>query len=109
MFVTNDEIELYLTKNKTELGSDSARLEEEYKQLFMGTIRHELNVVSRNDFNPRAGPMISTPSMGVEGSKKEISLDPQNPNYGDGKIIEFLNELYIFAYFHTPSSLLGRR
>ncbi|XP_023292476.2 beta-mannosidase-like [Lucilia cuprina] len=83
MFVTNDEIELYLTKNKTELGADSARLEEEYKQMFMGTIRHELNVISRNDFNPRAGPMISTPSMGVEESKKEISIDPQNPNYGD--------------------------
>lgn len=85
MLVTNDEIELYLTKNKTELGSESQRLEDEYKQLFMGTIRHELNIISRNDFNPRAGPMISTPSMGVEESKKDLSTEPQNPNYGDGK------------------------
>ncbi|TMW52461.1 hypothetical protein DOY81_002476, partial [Sarcophaga bullata] len=83
MLVTNDEIELYLTKNKTELGTDAKRLEEEYKQMFMGTIRHELNVISRNDFNPRAGPMISTPSMGVEESKKDLSAEPQNPNYGD--------------------------
>ncbi|XP_073820460.1 beta-mannosidase-like [Musca autumnalis] len=83
MIVTNDEIELYLTKNKTELGEDSQRLEDEYRQLFMGTIRHELNVISRNDFNPRAGPMISTPSMGVEESKKDLSIEPQNPNYGD--------------------------
>lgn len=87
MLVTNDEIELYLAKNKTELGADSERLEEEYKQMFMGTIRHELNVISRNDFNPRAGPMVSTPSNGVEESKKEISTEPQNPNYGDGKLI----------------------
>ncbi|XP_075146469.1 beta-mannosidase-like [Haematobia irritans] len=83
MIVTNDEIELYLTKNKTELGDDSQRLEDEYRQLFMGIIRHELGVISRNDFNPRAGPMISTPSMGVEESKKDLSTEPQNPNYGD--------------------------
>uniref|UniRef100_A0A1I8PT43 beta-mannosidase n=1 Tax=Stomoxys calcitrans TaxID=35570 RepID=A0A1I8PT43_STOCA len=83
MIVTNDEIELYLTKNKTELGDDSTRLEEEYRNLFMGIIRHELNVISRKDFNPRAGPMISTPSMGVEESKKDLSTEPQNPNYGD--------------------------
>ncbi|XP_058980112.1 beta-mannosidase-like [Musca domestica] len=83
MIVTNDEIEWYLMKNKTEFGDDSERLEDEYRQLFMGTIRHELNVISRNDFNPRAGPMISTPSMGVEESKKDLSTEPQNPNYGD--------------------------
>lgn len=94
MLVTNDEIELYLAKNKTELGADSERLEEEYKQMFMGTIRHELNVISRNDFNPRAGPMVSTPSNGVEESKKEISTEPQNPNYGDGELKFILKKFY---------------
>uniref|UniRef100_W8BJY5 beta-mannosidase n=1 Tax=Ceratitis capitata TaxID=7213 RepID=W8BJY5_CERCA len=85
LFVTNDEIELYLVSNKASFGTEEQykRLENEYKQLFLGTIKPELNIISRNSFDPRPGPMISTPSKGVEENKKDLPLDLQSINYGD--------------------------
>ncbi|XP_018802797.1 PREDICTED: beta-mannosidase-like [Bactrocera latifrons] len=85
LIVTNDEIELFLVTHKNDFGSalEYERLENEYKQLFMGTIKPELNVISRNSFDPRPGPMISTPSKGIEENKKDLPLDLQSINYGD--------------------------
>ncbi|BFF88900.1 beta-mannosidase-like [Drosophila madeirensis] len=83
MIVTNNEIELFLVKNRSELGENSARLEKDYQALFMGTLRHELSIISRDDFSPRPGPMISTPSLGIAESGKELAIDPQHPNFGD--------------------------
>ncbi|EDV92670.1 GH18705 [Drosophila grimshawi] len=83
LIVTNNEIELYLVKNRTDFGEDAMRLENEYKLLFVGNLCAELNIISRNDFNPRPGPMISTPSLGILESGKELAKDPQSPDYGD--------------------------
>ncbi|EDW37952.1 GL12303 [Drosophila persimilis] len=83
MIVTNNEIELFLVKNRSEFGENATRLEKDYQALFMGTLKHELNIISRNDFNPRPGPLISTPSLGIEESGKELAIDPQTPNFGD--------------------------
>ncbi|XP_034485260.1 beta-mannosidase-like isoform X2 [Drosophila innubila] len=83
MIVTNNEIELYLVKNRSDFGSEAKRLEDEYKLLFMGILSPELNIISRNDFKPRPGPMISTPSMGIAESGKELAKDPQSPHCGD--------------------------
>ncbi|XP_060649275.1 beta-mannosidase-like isoform X1 [Drosophila nasuta] len=83
LIVTNNEIELYLVKNRSDFGTDAKRLEDEYKLLFLGNLSPELNIISRNDFKPRPGPMISTPSMGIAESGKELAKDPQSPNYGD--------------------------
>ncbi|XP_002137887.2 beta-mannosidase-like [Drosophila pseudoobscura] len=83
MIVTNNEIELFLVKNRSEFGENATRLEKDYQALFMGTLKHELNIISRNDFNPRPGPLISTPSLGTEESGKELAKDPQSPNFGD--------------------------
>uniref|UniRef100_A0A0A1WJB6 beta-mannosidase n=2 Tax=Zeugodacus cucurbitae TaxID=28588 RepID=A0A0A1WJB6_ZEUCU len=85
LIVTNNEIELFIVQNKESFGSEHEykRLENEYKQLFMGTIKPELNVISRNSFDPRPGPMISTPSKGIEENKKDLPLDLQSVNYGD--------------------------
>lgn len=91
LFVTNDEIELYLVSNKASFGTEEQykRLENEYKQLFLGTIKPELNIISRNSFDPRPGPMISTPSKGVEENKKDLPLDLQSINYGDGEYLMY--------------------
>ncbi|XP_014088285.3 beta-mannosidase isoform X1 [Bactrocera oleae] len=85
LIVTNNEIELYLVSHKNDFGSEQEyeRLENEYKQLFIGTVKPELNVISRNSFDPRPGPMISTPSKGIEENKKDLPLDLQSINYGD--------------------------
>ncbi|XP_023034009.1 beta-mannosidase [Drosophila willistoni] len=83
LIVLNNEIELFLVKNRSEFGANATRLENEYKILFMGTLKHELSIISRNDFNPRPGPMISTPSLGITESAKELAKDPQSTNYGD--------------------------
>ncbi|KAH8360186.1 hypothetical protein KR093_011287, partial [Drosophila rubida] len=83
MIVTNNEIELYLVRNRSDFGSDAKRLEDEYKLLFLGNLSPELSIISRNDFKPRPGPMISTPSMGIAESGKELPKDPQSPNCGD--------------------------
>ncbi|KAH8312206.1 hypothetical protein KR044_009796 [Drosophila immigrans] len=88
MIVTNDEIELFLVKNRSDFGTEAKRLEEEYKLLFLGNLSPELNIISRNDFKPRPGPMISTPSMGIAESGKELAKDPQSPNYGDVHFFE---------------------
>ncbi|XP_017968131.1 beta-mannosidase-like [Drosophila navojoa] len=88
LIVTNNEIELYLVKNRTDFGTEAKRLEDEYKLLFMGNLCAELDIISRNDFSPRPGPMISTPSLGVIEPGKELAKDPQSPNYGDVHIYE---------------------
>ena len=74
--------------HKNDFGSEQEyeRVENEYKQLFIGTVKPELNVISRNSFDPRPGPMISTPSKGIEENKKDLPLDLQSINYGDGKL-----------------------
>ncbi|XP_030370503.1 beta-mannosidase-like [Scaptodrosophila lebanonensis] len=83
MIVTNNEVELFLVKNRSAFGADAQRLEKEYKQLFMGTVKPELDIISRNDYSPRPGPMLSTPSNGVELSSKDLPIDPQDPSCGD--------------------------
>ncbi|XP_037951778.1 beta-mannosidase-like [Teleopsis dalmanni] len=88
IIVTNNEIEWYLTRNRTDFGYDAERLDDEYKKLFLGTIKHELNVITRQKFSPRPGPMMSTPSIGVEEVKKDIPADPQTINYGDVHFFE---------------------
>ncbi|XP_030563718.1 beta-mannosidase-like [Drosophila novamexicana] len=88
LIVTNNEIELYLVKNRTDFGTDAKRLEDEYKLLFVGNLCAELNIISRNDFSPRPGPMISTPSLGITESGKELAKDPQSPDFGDVHIYE---------------------
>ncbi|KAL7726905.1 hypothetical protein ACLKA6_019124 [Drosophila palustris] len=88
MIVTNNEIELYLVKNRSDFGSEAKRLEDEYKLLFRGILAPELNIISRNDFKPRPGPMVSTPSMGIVESGKELAKDPQSPHCGDVHLYE---------------------
>ncbi|KAH8369200.1 hypothetical protein KR009_003853 [Drosophila setifemur] len=83
LIVTNNEIELFLVKNQSDFGENAARLESDYKSLFMGTIRQELEVISRNDFSPRPGAMISTPSLGIARNYSNLDIDPQNPGSGD--------------------------
>ncbi|XP_067630263.1 beta-mannosidase-like [Eurosta solidaginis] len=83
--VTNDEVEHYLMQNKLSFTNQGIfeRLENEYNQLFQRTIKSELNIISRPNFNPRPGPMISTPSKGIEENKMDLPLDSQSVNYGD--------------------------
>lgn len=99
LIVTNNEIELYLVKNRTDFGTEAKRLEDEYKLLFMGNLCAELDIISRNDFSPRPGPMISTPSLGVIEPGKELAKDPQSPNYGDG------NHNYFFSNSNYNNSI----
>lgn len=89
LIVTNNEIELFLVQNKTELGEDYERLVEDYKALFVDTLKEDLKIISRYDFSPRPGPMISTPSLGIAESSWDLPSDPQSPNYGDGKVKAF--------------------
>lgn len=84
MFVTNDEGELDLYKNKYNTDFEYERFADEFRQLFIGTVKYELNIISRTDFSPRPGPMISTPSNGM--NKKELSDKPQNIHFGDSKL-----------------------
>lgn len=85
MIVTNNEVELLLVKNRSDFGADAKRLEAEYTLLFMGNLAPELNIIGRNDFKARPGPMISTPSIGIAEATKELATDPQSPDYGDGE------------------------
>ncbi|KAH8304924.1 hypothetical protein KR018_005050 [Drosophila ironensis] len=83
LIVTNNEIELFLVRNRSEFGDNANRLESDYKTLFAETIKEDLNVISRKNFSPRPGPMISSPSLGIAESYGEIAQDPQNTSYGD--------------------------
>ncbi|XP_044250625.1 beta-mannosidase-like isoform X2 [Drosophila takahashii] len=65
LIVTNNEIELFLVNNKSDFGEN------------------ETQVISRSDFSPRPGPMISTPSLGIAESLQDHINNPQSPNYGD--------------------------
>lgn len=85
LIVTNNEIELLLVKNRSDFGADAKRLEAEYTLLFMGNLAPELNIICRNDFIARPGPMISTPSIGIAEAGKELATDPQSPDFGDGE------------------------
>ncbi|XP_017057225.2 beta-mannosidase-like isoform X2 [Drosophila ficusphila] len=81
LIVTNNEVELFLATNKSDFGENATRMESDYKSLFIGTILQELKVIARDDFSPRPGPMISTPSMGIAESSQDLDL--QSPNFGD--------------------------
>ncbi|XP_039150424.1 beta-mannosidase isoform X1 [Drosophila simulans] len=83
LIVTNNEIELFLSTNKSDFGENATRMESDYKTLFIETIIKELKVISRKDFSPRPEPMVSTPSLGVQESGKNLSNNPQSLNYGD--------------------------
>ncbi|KAH8418053.1 hypothetical protein KR222_010989 [Zaprionus bogoriensis] len=104
LIVTNNEIELLLVKNRSDFGSDAKRLEEEYKLLFMGNLAPELNIICRNDFIARPGPMISTPSMGIVESGKELATDPQNPYYGD---VHFYEDDTFTQSFNTDARFIS--
>ncbi|XP_017845384.1 beta-mannosidase-like [Drosophila busckii] len=79
LMVTNSEIELYLAENHTDFGTEAARLAAEYKMLFIDNISEELNILAK----PRAGPMLSTPSLGIAESGDKLAQNPQDPKYGD--------------------------
>lgn len=83
LIVTNNEIELFLVQNKTELGDNYDSLVKDYKTLFVNTLKEDLKIISRYDFSPRPGPMISTPSLGIAESSGDLPSDPQSPNFGD--------------------------
>lgn len=78
LIVTNNEIELFLSSNKSDFGENATRMDSDYKALFIETLIQELNVISRKDFSPRPDPMASTPSLGVQESGKNLSNNPQS-------------------------------
>ncbi|XP_017020339.1 beta-mannosidase-like isoform X1 [Drosophila kikkawai] len=82
LIAANNEIELFLVTNKSDFGEGANRIENDYNALF-DTIMGELSIISRNDFSPRPGPMISTPSLGVAPYADDMPTNPQDPNYGD--------------------------
>ncbi|XP_016981521.2 beta-mannosidase-like isoform X1 [Drosophila rhopaloa] len=83
LIVTNNEIELFLATNKSDFGESAAQLESDYKALFTDRIMEELKVITRKDFSPRPGPMISTPSLGIAETGQNLEINLQSPNYGD--------------------------
>lgn len=93
LIVTNNEIELYLVTNQSEFGENANRIESDYKALF-DTIMGELSVISRNDFSPRPGPMLSTPSLGIAPNGEDLPKSPQDPNFGDGKSFQNMKMLH---------------
>ncbi|XP_052836095.1 beta-mannosidase-like isoform X1 [Drosophila gunungcola] len=103
LIVTNNEIELFLATNKSDFGENATQVEADYKALFFDRIVRELKVITRKDFSPRPGPMISTPSLGIAESGQNPEDNLQSPNYGDVHIWEdkdgFSPETYPHARF----------
>uniref|UniRef100_W8BI92 beta-mannosidase n=1 Tax=Ceratitis capitata TaxID=7213 RepID=W8BI92_CERCA len=81
IFATNNENEAALVGNWYGTAGDRARFEAEYRELYVGTVFHELKII-QNSFRPK--PLISSPSNGKASEKDNyISDNPQNENYGD--------------------------
>lgn len=81
IIATNNENEVALAQDWYSTGINREKFDEDYRKLYVGTINHELRIISHSS---RPDPLISSPSNGVKGSEDRfISKNPQDPHYGD--------------------------
>lgn len=83
IIATNNENEAALVDNWYGTAGDRARFEAEYRELYVGTVFHELKIIQDNS---RPKPLISSPSNAKASEKDNyISNNPGDENYGDSK------------------------
>ncbi|XP_053947050.1 beta-mannosidase [Anastrepha ludens] len=81
IIATNNENELALVGNWYGTAGDRARFEAEYRELYVGTVFHELKIIQDT---ARPKPLISSPSNAKASEKYNyISNNPGDANYGD--------------------------
>ncbi|XP_011211582.2 beta-mannosidase [Bactrocera dorsalis] len=81
IIATNNENEAALVDNWYGTASDRERFESEYRELYIGTVFHELKIIQDNS---RPKPLISSPSNAKASEQDNyISSNPSDPNYGD--------------------------
>ncbi|XP_036224160.2 beta-mannosidase [Bactrocera oleae] len=81
IIATNNENEAALVDNWYGTAGDRARFEAEYRELYVGTVFHELKIIQDNS---RPKPLISSPSNAKASEKDNyISNNPGDENYGD--------------------------
>lgn len=85
IFATNNENEVALAQNWYQTKYQEEKYKADYRQLYLATVIHELKVL---DYPSRPRPLVSSPSNGKESERENyISDHPQDPNYGDGKLL----------------------
>jgi len=83
IFAANNENELALVSNWYGTIGEKDRFENEYRELYIGTVLHELKIIQHS---ARPTPLVSSPSNGKIGvDSNYLSHDPQSNFYGDGK------------------------
>lgn len=85
VLAANSENELALAQNLYGTLVEQKRFENEYRTLYLNNVIRQLKSMQHP---ARVLPLVSTPSIGKRGEKYNyISPDPQNAQYGDGKLM----------------------
>ncbi|XP_017469260.1 PREDICTED: beta-mannosidase [Rhagoletis zephyria] len=81
IIATNNENEAALVGNWYGTAGERARFEAEYRELYIGTVFHELKIIQHSS---RPKPLMSSPSNARASEKDNyISNNPGDENYGD--------------------------
>lgn len=84
IIATNNENEVAIAQNWYQTLYQEEKYKADYRQLYVGTVMHELKIWEHHS-RPRA--LVSSPSNGKESIKDNfLSPNPQDNNYGDGKL-----------------------
>ncbi|XP_067630235.1 beta-mannosidase isoform X2 [Eurosta solidaginis] len=100
IIATNNENEIALVGNWYGTAGDRARFEAEYRELYIGTIYHELKIIQDSS---RPTPLISSPSNAKESEKDNyISNNPGDENYGDIHFYTNFEDAWNPNTYHRP-------
>ncbi|XP_023165462.2 beta-mannosidase-like [Drosophila hydei] len=100
IFAGNNENEAALVQNWYHTYQDLDRFKAEYRELYLGTVLHELKIVSHNN---RPEPLVSSPSNGKASERDNyISENPQDNHNGDVHFYDYLKDAWDPSIYPRP-------